>query len=74
MPRFKLVLEYDGAPFVGWQRQANGLSVQQALEEAISPGGLHGFTIVSPADAARFQLVVLPQSGSAMRAALCCVR
>jgi tRNA pseudouridine38-40 synthase len=35
MPRFKLILEYDGAPFVGWQRQANGLSVQEALEGAI---------------------------------------
>ena len=35
MPRFKLILEYDGAPFVGWQRQANGLSVQEALEGAL---------------------------------------
>jgi tRNA pseudouridine38-40 synthase len=35
MPRFKLTLEYDGAPFVGWQRQDNGLSVQAALEDAI---------------------------------------
>ena len=35
MPRFKLVLEYDGGGFVGWQRQENGFSVQQALEEAI---------------------------------------
>ena len=35
MPRFKLILEYDGAPFVGWQRQANGLSVQEVLEEAV---------------------------------------
>jgi tRNA pseudouridine38-40 synthase len=35
MPRFKLILEYDGAPFVGWQRQENGLSVQEALESAI---------------------------------------
>jgi tRNA pseudouridine38-40 synthase len=33
--RFKLTLEYDGGPFVGWQRQANGMSVQQALEEAV---------------------------------------
>ena len=32
MPRYALTLEYDGAPFVGWQRQANGLSVQQVLE------------------------------------------
>ena len=35
MPRFKLTLEYDGAPFVGWQRQENGLSVQEALEAAV---------------------------------------
>ena len=35
MPRFKLTLEYDGAPFVGWQRQENGVSVQGALENAI---------------------------------------
>jgi tRNA pseudouridine38-40 synthase len=35
MPRFKLTLEYDGTPFVGWQRQENGLSVQEALEDAI---------------------------------------
>ena len=36
MPRFALTIEYDGAPFVGWQRQANGVSVQQRLEEAVS--------------------------------------
>ncbi len=35
MPRTKLTIEYDGAPFVGWQRQANGRSVQQAIEEAL---------------------------------------
>jgi tRNA pseudouridine38-40 synthase len=35
MPRYKLTIEYDGGPFVGWQRQANGRSVQQAIEEAI---------------------------------------
>ncbi len=34
MPSYALLLEYDGAPFVGWQRQAEGLSVQQVLEEA----------------------------------------
>ena len=36
MPRYKLTIEYDGAGFVGWQRQANGLSVQEALETAIA--------------------------------------
>src|SRR5574337_916133 len=35
MPRFKLTLEYDGAPFVGWQRQKNGVSVQARLEDAV---------------------------------------
>jgi tRNA pseudouridine38-40 synthase len=34
MPRFKLTLEYDGSGLVGWQRQANGLSVQEILEIA----------------------------------------
>jgi tRNA pseudouridine38-40 synthase len=35
MARWKLIIEYDGTDFVGWQRQANGLAVQQAIEEAI---------------------------------------
>lgn len=35
MPRYKLTIEYVGTPFVGWQEQANGRAVQQALTEAI---------------------------------------
>ena len=35
MPRYKLILEYDGTGLVGWQRQANGLSVQEILETAV---------------------------------------
>jgi len=33
--RWKLVIEYDGAPFAGWQRQTNAPSVQEAIERAI---------------------------------------
>ena len=33
--RWKLTIEYDGSPFVGWQRQDNGPSVQAALERAV---------------------------------------
>jgi tRNA pseudouridine38-40 synthase len=32
--RFALTIEYDGRPFMGWQRQAHGPSVQQAIEDA----------------------------------------
>ena len=39
MTRFALAIEYDGRPFMGWQRQAHGPSVQGAIEQAA-----HGVT------------------------------
>ena len=68
MPRYKLIIEYDGTPFVGWQRQTNGLSVQEALETAIerfsgeaattqaagrTDSGVHAFGQVAHFDLAR---------------------
>ena len=35
MTRWRLTIEYDGGPFMGWQRQEHGPSVQQSLEEAL---------------------------------------
>lgn len=68
MPRFALKIEYDGAPFSGWQRQKGVPSVQQALEEALrklepdcpsvaaagrTDTGVHALAQVAQADLAR---------------------
>ena len=36
MPRYKLIIEYDGAPFAGWQFQADAMSVQGVIADAIA--------------------------------------
>ena len=35
MTRFALTVEFDGRPFMGWQRQSHGPSVQEAIETAL---------------------------------------
>ena len=37
MRTYKLTLAYDGTNYVGWQRQLNGLSIQELVEEAFAP-------------------------------------
>ena len=35
MPKYKITIEYDGSSYVGWQRQDNGISIQESIEKAI---------------------------------------
>ena len=35
MPKFKITIEYEGSDFVGWQKQENGLSIQETIEDAV---------------------------------------
>ena len=53
MTRWRLTIEYDGGPFMGWQRQEHGPSVQQALEEALvrMTGEQASFTAAGRTDA-----------------------
>ena len=53
MTRWRLTIEYDGGPFMGWQRQEYGPSVQQALEEALErmTGEQASFTAAGRTDA-----------------------
>jgi len=68
MPRFRMTIEYDGTPYVGWQRQTNGHAVQAALEKAIlgftheqvtlqvagrTDTGVHAFAQTAHADLSR---------------------
>lgn len=44
---YRLLIQYDGRPFCGWQRQSNGLSIQQCIEDACAriseeSGAVHG--------------------------------
>lgn len=53
MTRWRLTVEYDGGPFMGWQRQDHGPSVQQTLEEALArmTGEQAAFTAAGRTDA-----------------------
>ncbi len=68
MPRFRMIVEYDGTSYVGWQKQENGHSVQAALQNAIlsltgetvsirgagrTDSGVHAFGQVIHADLSR---------------------
>ena len=53
MTRWRLTIEYDGGPFMGWQRQDHGPSVQQVMEEALEEmtGERSTFTAAGRTDA-----------------------
>ena len=53
MTRWRLTIEYDGGPFMGWQRQEHGPSVQQVLEAALRrmTGEQAAFTAAGRTDA-----------------------
>jgi tRNA pseudouridine38-40 synthase len=66
--RFKFVVEYDGRPFMGWQRQSHGATVQEAIERAIgaitqekvtlhaagrTDAGVHALAMAAHADIAK---------------------
>jgi tRNA pseudouridine38-40 synthase len=68
MSRFRLTVEFDGRPFMGWQRQAHGPSVQETIERAIAAvtgepatihaagrtdAGVHGLAMTAHADIER---------------------
>ena len=68
MSRFRLTVEYDGRPFMGWQRQAHGPTVQESIERAIAAvtgetvvihaagrtdAGVHGLAMTAHADIER---------------------
>lgn len=68
MTRYRLTVEYDGRPFMGWQRQAHGPSVQEAIERAAfavtgeeatvhaagrTDAGVHGLAMTAHVDIAR---------------------
>lgn len=68
MMRYRFTVEFDGRPFMGWQRQAHGATVQQAIEEAITAvtgeaavihaagrtdAGVHGRAMSAHADIAK---------------------
>jgi tRNA pseudouridine38-40 synthase len=68
MTRFRLTVEFDGRPYMGWQRQAHGPSVQAAIEDAIhaltgeavilhaagrTDAGVHGLAMSAHVDVAK---------------------
>ena len=79
MTRWRLTVEFDGGPFMGWQRQDHGPSVQQAIEKAIrrmtgedvrlhcagrTDAGVHGLAMTAHVDIER------PMTGFRLREAI----
>ena len=61
MNRYKINIEYDGSNLVGWQKQKNGLSIQEIIEKSLFR--LTGKKTINDLDIINLQMLGLQVNG-----------